>query len=636
MGMLKNLVADLEQRLGEQTGQQLPSHDAVPSNAFQDSCAESEAISPFEHDTALAETVPITFPMDMENDELGSAAFGSANFESTGFDYANLGSLSLESSSMSNAALERTTFGNSSLINPDTNSIGGLDQSPSSGMSDQNSGGDWLDPITVLSPSVTASDTQQFFTPTTIQPVGGFAFSDLMQVDLMQADLDELYFDRVHPVAPNIHRRNYLAWAGQTFAAAVSAQYRPLSGILCAESRRMLEQMDADGTGDCNDTPIEQIQAWLLVAHYELLCKHEHQAMLTAGRAIRMVQLARLHDVDAQHDSAMSLGAEMSPFSRPSLSDDESPAESEEKRRTFWLAYCFDRFCLMRNDCPPSLQEESIRTRLPAPEVNFQNNEPIRMGFLFEALANNGRTVLPPFAKCVVLNSLLSRCMSHQRSVRDGSVSGGSDSRKFWSQHAWLALAVEKRKQLLLQSLPGTTDNVEDPMLTFVYALAACAAIYVYQSMAQFMTWPTVDHEVATPAYEEQAIQAASELVHFIKMMPRSISHFKAHPFLPTLIHRAAVFLKDLPRSPNAPETGYDDRKDDLNTLLGALRNLQQVNNLSRGILSQVDAYNNKILSRIDCQTNRVRDEESRAELLRINILFGNIHDSTLAAGKCA
>ena len=143
-------------------------------------------------------------------------------------------------------------------------------------------------------------------------------------------------------------------------AAAVSAQYRSLSEILCAESRRVLEQMNANGSDDCSDTPIEQIQAWPLVAHCELLCKHEHQAMLTAGRAIRMVQLARLYDVDGYNMSFMSLNTDTPLSPRSPLSEDKSFAEAEEKRRTFWLAYCFDRFCLMRNECPPSLQEELV------------------------------------------------------------------------------------------------------------------------------------------------------------------------------------------------------------------------------------------------------------------------------------
>jgi hypothetical protein len=143
-------------------------------------------------------------------------------------------------------------------------------------------------------------------------------------------------------------------------AAAVSAQYRPISGMLCAEARRVLEQMDANSTGDGSDTPVEQIQAWLLVAHWELLCKHEHQAMLTAGRAIRMVQLARLHDLDSYNMPFMTMGTENQLFPPSPLADEETFSEIEEKRRTFWLAYCLDRFCLMRSECPPSLQEEPV------------------------------------------------------------------------------------------------------------------------------------------------------------------------------------------------------------------------------------------------------------------------------------
>lgn len=148
-----------------------------------------------------------------------------------------------------------------------------------------------------------------------------------------------------------------LQYAMRAVAAAVSAQYQPLSGMLCAESRRVLKQMDTDGIGD---TRIEQIQAWLLVAHWEVLCNHEHQAMLTAGRAIRMVQLARLHDVDASNVPFTPIGAETNPFPSSPLFDEESFVKAEEQRRTFWLAYCFDRFCLMHIGCPSSLQEESV------------------------------------------------------------------------------------------------------------------------------------------------------------------------------------------------------------------------------------------------------------------------------------
>ncbi|KAF2793021.1 hypothetical protein K505DRAFT_375619 [Melanomma pulvis-pyrius CBS 109.77] len=590
MMLLKNLVADLEQRLGERTRQQQPDYEIVSSDNSQKPDSIPNSFLLLEQDSALAETVPMTLSIDLENSNLSSTGYenpslGTSSLGTSSLGTSSLGNNSLDdsslwSNSLSSTSPEETAFTSSMLAGADISSLRALDGTHNNIISDQNFISDWLDGDGVLSPSETPSFK-------VMQSLGGPALSELME-----ADLDELYFDRVHPVSPNIHRRKYFAWARQkrrsasqmalqyamrAVAAAVSAQYRPLSGILCAESRRVLEQMDINGTGNCSDTRIEQIQAWLLVAHWELLCSHEHQAMLTAGRAIRMVQMARLHDVDINF------------FPSSSLSGEEFFVKTEEQRRTFWLAYCFDRFCLMHIECPPSLQEESIRTRLPASEANFQNSQPIQMDFLSEALVRNGRTTLPHFAKCVVLNSLFSHCISHQRFAMSEAASNGSDSHKVWSKYAWLAMAVENRKGLLEQSLPSTTDVVDDPIFTFTTALAACAATNVYQSMAQSTAWTTVDHEEAVPPYKEQAFQAVSEFVRFINLMPRSISCFKAHPFLPTLIYRAARFLLDQYRSSSSITTTYSNQNSDLGVLLGALRDLEQVNNLSRSLLGKLE-----------------------------------------------
>jgi Fungal specific transcription factor domain len=175
----------------------------------------------------------------------------------------------------------------------------------------------------------------------------------------------------VHLVCPVIHQRRYFAWAGQeslpptraclrsamrTMAAAVSPRYRRLGDVLYAETRRLLETHVEKPTSEVaarvmasDKIPLEQIQAWLLLAHYESLRMEERQAMLTAGRAFRLVQMARLYDVDTP-DNVPPVTAE------PEL--DESFVDAEEKRRTFWLAYSFDRFLCWRNEWPLTLQEE--------------------------------------------------------------------------------------------------------------------------------------------------------------------------------------------------------------------------------------------------------------------------------------
>jgi len=72
-----------------------------------------------------------------------------------------------------------------------------------------------------------------------------------------------------------------------TIAGTVSAQFRNLSDTLYAETRRMLENLEASDHRLPGNIQLEQIQAWLLLAHYEFLRMNEHQAMITAGRVFR-------------------------------------------------------------------------------------------------------------------------------------------------------------------------------------------------------------------------------------------------------------------------------------------------------------------------------------------------------------
>lgn len=79
-------------------------------------------------------------------------------------------------------------------------------------------------------------------------------------------------------------------------------------------------------TSSISDDPFdkEQIQAWLLITIYERMRSLHRQAWITLGRAFRLVQLLRLHELD-----------------NPSLvhSVDADFIEREEERRAFWLAY---------------------------------------------------------------------------------------------------------------------------------------------------------------------------------------------------------------------------------------------------------------------------------------------------------
>ena len=81
---------------------------------------------------------------------------------------------------------------------------------------------------------------------------------------------------------------------------------------------------------------------------------------MSAGRVFRLVQLMRLYEVDGYDATAPT----------------PTCIVSEEKRRTFWVAYILDRLVSIRSGSPLTLVEQMVSTRLPAPEMDFQSSRP--------------------------------------------------------------------------------------------------------------------------------------------------------------------------------------------------------------------------------------------------------------------
>lgn len=199
--------------------------------------------------------------------------------------------------------------------------------------------------------------------------------SPALMTEYERADLDHVFFDRVHPVLPLLCHRRCREWINQPFpgttraclrsamrtiAAAMSAPATRYCDQLYAETRRLLEGYTATPK---ESIELEYIQVWLLLGFYELLRMDENQAMLTAARCSRLVLMARLFDIDAAPDSSSdeANGPQMSPATPiQGPHDKESFSIVEEKRRTFWLAYCLDCFLYSRNGYPPAIQEEMV------------------------------------------------------------------------------------------------------------------------------------------------------------------------------------------------------------------------------------------------------------------------------------
>lgn len=180
--------------------------------------------------------------------------------------------------------------------------------------------------------------------------------------DDIRADLDQIFIERVHPIVPFVYWRRFLSWADQKnpgpSRVCLRSAMRTMAAAMSASSTRFCDQLYAE-TCDLlqafvvrrrDDIAIEYIQAWLLLGHFELFRAGEHQAMLTAGRCCRLVLMARLFQMDHQN------GVPVADLSDTSCSF----SDVEERRRTFWVAYCLDRLLCSRNEYPLTFQEEMV------------------------------------------------------------------------------------------------------------------------------------------------------------------------------------------------------------------------------------------------------------------------------------
>ncbi|OQD90221.1 hypothetical protein PENSOL_c060G06651 [Penicillium solitum] len=415
---------------------------------------------------------------------------------------------------------------------------------------------------------------------TITSPITPMTPPDIQSLDILEADLDQLYFDRVHPVAPMLHQGRYFSWA-QSFnksaphiclqfsmwalAAASSAHLQHMRESFYTRARSAIDALDHD-IESSSAACLQVAQAWLLLTHYEFRYMSYRRAWLTAGRAFRIIQLAKLHEIDRLNDVSIN------------MAHPEAWAEAEEKRRTYWLAYCLDRFLNISDEWPLSLHEEALCIYLPVSESDFQHSRPVLMDSLYDEIETSGQKMLTPFAETIVLITLCWHSVAFQRAAH-GDKTSPTDG-DGWKRHTRLYQMVQQR--LMLVSLPPSSPELHDPMRLFTNMLANAAVIWFYNIMEALQV--EIDEEmILVPLY------SAYEIVGLAKPLTRS-SFFKAHAFSPMLLYLSAKFLKTHADQVSTCVSASEDKQQKLEDLKKALRVLQGGNNLAMSYLELLDS----------------------------------------------
>ncbi|KAL3435971.1 fungal-specific transcription factor domain-containing protein [Aspergillus tetrazonus] len=408
--------------------------------------------------------------------------------------------------------------------------------------------------------------------------------------ELMRADLDQLYFDRVHPFAPILQRWRYHVWSQQqqksdgqaclqhamwTVAASLSAQFRSLRDPLYQETRRMLDMLDSQNSYPRPDASggIEHAQAWVLVCIYEYMQLSPLQAWMSAGRCCRLVLGMRLYELDDPNSPVM-----MAKDQETSLIDWTG---LEERRRTFWMAYSLDRFISFHNGLPFTLNEQLIATRLPGPEEDFQAGNPVVTQYLPEMMTRTSNDPIQPissFSECIVLATICGRALAHRQKVAVEQLSITGDVTAFegfWSRHQWLHEMLNSRIRML-SACPQV-----DPMLMFARIVAQTMVLFLH-SVLESITWKTGDHLLGIIEYERLCVMAAHEVVNLVKLQGQ-LGYFKVHPLTPIPLMMCTEFFA----GHSYLDAGFDGM---LQEVLTCLQDLDRVKNATHSPRASMSA----------------------------------------------
>lgn len=143
--------------------------------------------------------------------------------------------------------------------------------------------------------------------------------------------------------------RRCLQYAMWTLASLLSAQFRDMIEPLYQETKQMLEYLSVEGA-EHSSVNTELGQAWVLVVTFESMRTYHRTAWMSAGRAFRLVQVMRYHEIDNPIDKRGPSSPQCGDF-----------IEVEERRRVFWMAYFLDHIISMRDDWPITLNEHVVR-----------------------------------------------------------------------------------------------------------------------------------------------------------------------------------------------------------------------------------------------------------------------------------
>ena len=355
-------------------------------------------------------------------------------------------------------------------------------------------------------------------------------------------ELNQAFFDKVHPSVPMIHRPRYYAamnlaphmrppvclrYAMWCNAAAVTDKYEALHEHFYQRARKYIQQDEMRGHGESMIT-VAHAQTWILLGTYEFKMMYFPRAWMSAGRASRLALMMGLHRMDGT-------GLDV----KQCLPPPKDWTEREERRRTFWMSFCIDRYSSIGTGWPMTIEEKDILTFLPVSEEDFELSKPQKTMSLTEALDPSGAANLCGYAGVILMACLFGRNLTHLH--RPGPDDCDEDlNGEFWKRH-------RNMDNILLNTALALPDplrlpsGLNDPNIVFLNMNIHTSTICLHQAAIFKADKNRMPARISAES-KVRCITAAAEIASIM----RTISHLDLSAVsdhtLPCL-HRSANYL---------------------------------------------------------------------------------------------
>ncbi|KAM5442131.1 hypothetical protein MferCBS31731_002961 [Microsporum ferrugineum] len=397
-------------------------------------------------------------------------------------------------------------------------------------------------------------------------------------------ELNEIYFQKIHPSSPMIHKPRYYAamnlapsmrppiclryimWA---HAAATTDKYADIHNHFYIRARKYAELDQMKGLGE-NMISVAHAQCWQLIGCYEFKMMYFPRAWMSTGAGMRLCLMMGLNRQDAS-------GLDV----KQCLPPPRDWTEREERRRTFWTAFCQDRYASAGTGWPMSVDERDILTNLPASEEAFVNCREQLTSSLAEAISGQGTGSLSSYAANVLLACMFGRNLHHLHRVttndRDHDLNG-----EFWKRHRALD-NILLHTSLSLPNHLRLPEGINSPEIVFGNMCIHASTICLHQAAIYKAEKHDMPGQISTES-KRRCIIAADQITNIMKM----VSHTdltRLNPFLVFCLYVAArVFVQYLKSRPQDQAV-----RSSLQFLLSAMNAVKRKIPLAESFLVQLD-----------------------------------------------